>query len=1784
MPKKITLLLILLWSWVLPSQVIGQGVGDLGRAQPCESVEYGDPIVKIIAVYNPGGSPDGEWFRIKVVGYPDDESRLVDLSGWIIDDNNAASVDVGNEPGHIRLGSCFKDIPAGTEITFSNGGGVNVSGWNCDAIEGAEGIPNHANPSYNGASYSSGGTWDELIPMRNWGDVIQIRNAEKRVIDMVGWGGDVGGQLLSFPVPEELLMIDENVCDNCNYIGDPIELCEGDEVIWEPLELVEELRANGRFIDSPTEAYPEASPTQPYICSNQNAHLTRKIIRNGCGEGEEEDNYNIETLTVNIVGPLTICSGESAELCAQVYGDVASYQWSNGETTPCINVTEGRTYSVTVTGSYGSQAEDVFELNVLQAEYDVYSSYNFCDDQQVELTAHSNLPDVIYHWSTGETSQQIQVNEIGTYTVTITEPNYGCSEVVSVTPVFSAEDHSLLQLGPEDVIYNPDDPVFLTLASIPLWIKGIIWTLPDGSTIIGRDQTIEVTGPGLYTVEVYTRAGCVKTLSVVVREDEQNADLLDAIITGPEFICTNTVVDLCTQTLTGTVTQYIWSTGATASCIAVDAPGTYSVTVSDEQGQSKVLSHTILSAELNAQIKANTDDFCTNGQVQLYVEALGQGHIYQWSSGETSPQIYVSEVGLYEVTVTELTTGCIDIAYYNNRLEPEELTALEILPSNPVFHPLENRYLSIKDIPTWANMITWYKPDGTSRQQEELLLDQGGLHTLEVVSHQGCTTRVEIEVGTTTYERVQDCDGIGLQEIGIPESHWPEGTSCFGWEPEEGLDDPESSFTGVESSGTYTLFFADDMGDIISEHIYEVDLDPFEVGVSVGPSFFCEAGLVTLTAEHDALYPEFLWSNGSSSETIEVDPNGIYTVTVTDTETGCVKTAELELTSPQEDPSDIIILPEDPVYCEGSDARLELEFIPDWVTNLQWEKPDGSIVTAASAPIDAAGAYTLYVYGESGCTYDFPVEIKDELDVTILIQSTNQELCVTNTPNELTLFAEVTAASNGTFTYDWSVPNDNTATLIVSELQAYTVTATDENGCTGEATLVPEVCPEQEVFCFELGECALAGYDFGEMQSSATTKSYNGGTIIDFTGSIASGNEATTLEMLEITFQENATYDFTMGFIISAESETIPKDAAEARFNSTPNTVYDILYWLHYDHSTGTANLCMKLADNIFGEALSLLRVDGYTQEQQDELKAAFVAMVRELYSCEGYADYHTSIIERYGLAPEQGEIQGRTSIPDNCGQNILGCYAEGFVPRSIYGFRIQNLGEIKHSLFNWKPGLVNTVKSLWKRKVPEAVWKYDSNTLLYMEPFVAGLIDALLQDNLLAGIVDIAKMICTPKFWKFILKASTFGGRAELMADFALIAPTLWDIVLQQFDNYVNKLCGEEGCDVMLHGHGRLVGGVAMFVFDLVAGGKGVPVFKNILGKGLQHGLKYMLKWMDDLLALPATVRKAYLRQSSKSFVCKTSAGATGGGIVLRAGGCADFLTFLKSLYSDYTAQQRKIFMNEPTMVDVWQKYYTNNGSAPFPEPLIKRFPLGNSKFYDVLEELFFTKQADGTFKVKDADTEKLLEEFIKDMDGEEALAQVLRKEDGSSLRAWKSLVDEGVDSSIRKNIDALSDPDSVIDAIQTSQKNKPKWPEIQALWKRGNDFNAKGRIKYGDGFVEVVLKGVDGKAGKRLDTYLPPSDGKPGQIISRKATTLSNIQPNTFKNYLYELITKYPKGAELNSSKFPPGTKLDGDYKLEIPEANKSFFESSDEFKKVLSKFNADNNVDIEIIYLAE
>ena len=98
------------------------------------------------------------------------------------------------------------------------------------------------------------------------------------------------------------------------------------------------------------------------------------------------------------------------------------------------------------------------------------------------------------------------------------------------------------------------------------------------------------------------------------------------------------------------------------------------------------------------------------------------------------------------------------------------------------------------------------------------------------------------------------------------------------------------------------------------------------------------------------------------------------------------------------------------------------------------------------------------------------------------------------------------------------------------------------------------------------------------------------------------------------------------------------------------------------------------------------------------------------------------------------------------------------------------------------------------------------------------------------------------------------------------------------------------------------------------------------------------------------------------------------------------------------------------------------------------------------------------------------------------------------------------------------------------------------------GNNFNKTAREDRWYPYDEVHLRN-----GKRLDSYDPIK----GEIVSRKATDLEEIDIKTFEKYLKELNTKYPAGTKIRSNKYEriDGTILQGKQILEIPASNKNF-----------------------------
>lgn len=347
--------------------------------------------------------------------------------------------------------------------------------------------------------------------------------------------------------------------------------------------------------------------------------------------------FSIQALPVppvNVSGATTFCSGGSVTLACQ--GGLA-YLWSNGATSASLQANASGSYVVTATYAYGCQAVSAPVSVTVHAAPDssiAIAAVNLCANT-MQLQA---APGLSYQWSSGATTQSIAVSTAGTFTVQLTN-SFGCKSDSSITVNPASLSSNLISSnGPTALC--PGQSVILS--SVP----NLTYVWSNNQTT----QSITVSSAGNYAVTV-TDGSCSAT-STIVTVTTNNAPV--ANITAP-------VTQLCagatTQLSAPAGLSYQWSTGQTTSSINVNAAGTYSVTVVDNNNCTAADSKSIsIAPALNNSVTTNgSTTICQGTSLQL---SAAPGLIYLWSTGATTQTISAANSGSYSVTVTNAGTNC----------------------------------------------------------------------------------------------------------------------------------------------------------------------------------------------------------------------------------------------------------------------------------------------------------------------------------------------------------------------------------------------------------------------------------------------------------------------------------------------------------------------------------------------------------------------------------------------------------------------------------------------------------------------------------------------------------------------------------------------------------------------------------------------------------------------------------------------------------------------------------------------------------------------------------------------------------------------------------------------------------------------------------------------------------------------------------------------------------------------------------------------------------------------
>ncbi len=208
--------------------------------------------------------------------------------------------------------------------------------------------------------------------------------------------------------------------------------------------------------------------------------------------------------------------------------------------------------------------------------------------------------------------------------------------------------------------------------------------------------------------------------------------------------------------------------------------------------------------------------------------------------------------------------------------------------------------------------------------------------------------------------------------------------------------------------------------------------------VASGATTFCSGGSVSLTAPTSTSY---LWSDGSTTQSITVSNSGSYSVQVTDA-AGCTSLASSPTTVT------VNAVPATPsitasgatTICAGNTVTLSAP------TEAAYLWSDGS--TTQSITVGTSGTYSVQVTNASGC------QSASSSPVTVTVNALPATPTITASGSTQLCGNSVDLTSSSPSGNTWST-GETSLTITVSTAGSYVVTVTDGNGCS--ATSAPVV-------------------------------------------------------------------------------------------------------------------------------------------------------------------------------------------------------------------------------------------------------------------------------------------------------------------------------------------------------------------------------------------------------------------------------------------------------------------------------------------------------------------------------------------------------------------------------------------------------------------------------------------------------------------------------------------------------------------------------------------------------
>ncbi|MBX2870805.1 MAG: T9SS type A sorting domain-containing protein [Saprospiraceae bacterium] len=762
------------------------------------------------------------------------------------------------------------------------------------------------------------------------------------------------------------------------------------------------------------------------------------------------------TATVEVVSDAT-CLEPTGELNALPVGGTPpySYVWdgNNGLTNQNLTNAAAGPHTVVITDANGcttSASASITAFNPISLELD--SSVDEACDQangSITVTVVDGTAPFSFTWSNGAPDSPTATGlAAGTYTVDVIDAN-GCEDQLLVT---------IDEIDPPSLVIDDTQNSLCTDGNGSITVEAIGGTAPFEYSIDGgalqASPTFDDLDAGTYTFTVVDALACEATVSGSI-----DLEL-------PPSVTLNTLDAACGQDdgeIQAVVSggnpgySYAWSgSGQTGAEITGLAPGSYTVTVTDQNGCEVIESATIGEiAPPTITVESTSDATCGDSNGEATVSASGGTPPYDYAWSVPNPNTAsVSNLpeGTHFVTVTD-DRGCqtIEEIVINNIPGPASL-GFDV--TNSICAQGNGSITVSVNGGTAPFDYNWSNNNPNSATASGL---SSGTYSVTVTDANGCTivdqaTVDFIESPTIAVEDTQNSlceDGNG--SITVTASG---GTPPYNYNWSDGIGAAGATVSNLDV-GTYSITVTDanNCTDVTSATI---NLEPAPIGFvdtfddsdCGADNGFIEIAIVGGTGTAPISYS---WSHNGSLDDNEATglAPGTYTVTITDAN-GCEDVVEQTI---DERPGPSLSLGSTTSDICGQSIGAATVVPSGGVSPYTYGWSDNPGVNSPTLSGVLSGTYTVTITDFYGCFSSLEVTIDEIPGPTLVLDGIDDLPCVQGEVRIRISVDEGTAP----FEYEW----DHDATLdlpIASDLSAgtYTVTVTDANDCSDILEVVVE--------------------------------------------------------------------------------------------------------------------------------------------------------------------------------------------------------------------------------------------------------------------------------------------------------------------------------------------------------------------------------------------------------------------------------------------------------------------------------------------------------------------------------------------------------------------------------------------------------------------------------------------------------------------------------------------------------------------------------------------------------